>query len=267
MNYQKKIKNAEINIELEINRLKVLMEELGSQQIDNEFENLNKQIKELVNLRKEEIIQSQESERRKLARELHDGPAQILASAIIRLELMGHLQPDQNTYKQEIESIKNICRESLAEIRQIMFDCRPALLRDKGLTDTLAAFFDDYKAKFNFNIDFELSGKEKKYGIAMDTALLRLIQEAITNVRKHAGVNKALVRLENGAKVLTLVIKDEGSGFDTDEVFWASKDSYGILGMKERVQLLGGEMEIISSQGIGTQVIIKVPVEGEDIGG
>jgi two-component system sensor histidine kinase DegS len=211
------------------------------------------------------IVQSQESERRKIARELHDGPAQALASALIRLELVDRLDPeDQERVKNETKSIKDMCRESLGDIRRIMFDLRPSLVHEKGLAHTLTAFFNDYEAKYNFNIDFIVFGKEKKYDISLEFALFRLVQEAVTNVRKHAGINKALVKLEDTAGVLTLVIKDEGIGFNAEAVSRASKESYGILGMKERVQLLGGEIEIFSSNGVGTQVIIKVPVEGED---
>jgi two-component system sensor histidine kinase DegS len=83
-------------------------------------------------------------------------------------------------------------------------------------------------------------------------------------VRKHAGTNRVLVKLEDNDGLLTLVVKDEGTGFDPDGVAQAGTESYGILGMKERVQLLGGEIEIISAKGMGTQVIIKLPVEGED---
>jgi two-component system sensor histidine kinase DegS len=89
-----------------------------------------------------------------------------------------------------------------------------------------------------------------------------MVQEAITNVRKHAGVNKALVKLEDNGSHLTLVIKDEGCGFDPSEL-GQQRESYGIVGMQERVQIFGGELDIFSRPGEGTQIIIKVPLEGE----
>ncbi|HPU49815.1 MAG TPA: ATP-binding protein, partial [Syntrophomonadaceae bacterium] len=88
------------------------------------------------------------------------------------------------------------------------------------------------------------------------------VQEAITNVRKHAGVNKALVKMEDKGSLLTIVIKDEGCGFDLDKIN-QQRESYGILGMKERARLFGGELQILTQPGEGTQVIIKVPLEGE----
>ncbi|HOB12461.1 MAG TPA: ATP-binding protein [Syntrophomonadaceae bacterium] len=98
--------------------------------------------------------------------------------------------------------------------------------------------------------------------MALEVGLFRLVQEAITNVRKHAGVNKALVKMEDSGSLLTVVIKDEGCGFDPNEIS-KHRESYGIMGMKERVQLFGGELQILSQPGEGTQIIIKVPLEGE----
>jgi len=89
-----------------------------------------------------------------------------------------------------------------------------------------------------------------------------MVQEAITNVRKHAGVNKALVKFEDNGSHLTLVIKDEGKGFDFGEIR-QQRESYGIVGMQERVKIFGGELEIFSRPGEGAQIIIKVPLEGE----
>lgn len=284
---QKKHKNAEINIRIQIHRLKDLLREINSDpeesqscnsdvnaawhpncvQMETELEKLERQIKELVNFHREEIIQSRESEGRRIARELHDGPAQSLASAIIRLDLLEQLDPERpDGLKKELDGIKDICRESLGDIRQIMFDLRP-VVHNQGLAYTLTAFFEDYQAKYNFHIDFNMPSKIKKYDSAVEIAVLRLVQEAAANVRKHAGVSKALVTMDDNAGVLTLTIKDEGSGFNVNGISGASKESYGILGMKERVQLLGGEIEITSSRGVGTKVIIKVPVEGEESSG
>lgn len=211
------------------------------------------------------IIQSQESERRRIARDLHDGPAQGIASMLIRLDLVGQLAPnDQQRTFQELASIKEMGRETLTDVRRIMFELKPTLVNDSGLVTTLKEFFNDYEAKYNFDIDFVVFGAEKKYDLTLEIALFRLVQEALTNVRKHAAVKKALVKLEHRGDMLTLVVKDNGLGFDPEAIEMAAGESYGIIGMKERVELLGGEIDILSAPGAGTQVIIKVPVEGED---
>jgi two-component system sensor histidine kinase DegS len=212
------------------------------------------------------IIQSQESERRRIARDLHDGPAQGIAGMLIRLDLINQLmQGEGERVYQEMENIKEMGRETLTDIRRIMFELKPTLVNDSGLIRTFKDYFNDYEAKYNFDIDFVIFGAEKKYDLTLEIALFRLVQEALTNVRKHAAVNKALVKLENTGDTLILVIKDDGLGFDTAAVDMDAGESYGIIGMKERVELLGGEIDIMSAPGAGTQVIIKVPVEEEAI--
>ncbi len=209
------------------------------------------------------ILQSQEAERRKIARELHDGPAQTMAGMLIRLDFVQRLwDNDISRINEELENIKKMSRESLDDIRRIMFDLKPALIHEEEFYYTLKDYLRDFQIKYNFEINFVMFGEKKKYDIAMESAIFRLVQEAINNIRKHAGVNKAMVKLEDNGKNLTLIIKDEGSGFNPEQLD-PDRESYGIMGMKERVQLLGGEMEINSRPGEGTQIIIIVPLEGE----
>lgn len=209
------------------------------------------------------IVETQEAERRKIARELHDGPAQSLASMLIRLDLIMRMVPeDAANIVHELQKLRAIGAESLTDVRSIMYDLKPTLMHDQGLFNTLKDYFNEYEAKYNFLIDYVVFGQQRQLDLALEVGLFRLVQEAITNVRKHAGVNKALVKLEDRGSVLTLVIKDEGCGFDPDEI-GQQRESYGIMGMKERVQLFGGELEILSQPGEGTQIIIKVPLERE----
>ena len=207
------------------------------------------------------IVESQESERRRIARELHDGPAQSLASMLIRLDLVTHLGTDLAEISKEIKNIKKMGQDSLGDIRRIMFDLKPSLIHDEDFRVTLNDYFSDYEAKYNFNIDLVMFGQRRKYDVAIELALFRLIQEAITNVRKHAGVNRVIVKLEDNKDSVTVVIKDEGKGFNVRQI--SNNESYGIIGMKERVKIFGGKLDIISSPGSGTQVIITVPLEGE----
>ncbi len=207
------------------------------------------------------IIESQEAERRKIARDLHDGPAQSMASILIRLDLMKRLwNQDIKGIYEEIDNVSDMGRETLADIRRIMFDLKPSLLHENSFCATLRDYFNDYEAKYNFTIEFLQMGQEKQYDLSLETALFRLVQESITNIRKHSGVKRATVKFEDNGNVLTLIIKDEGCGFESDKS--SDKESYGILGMKERVNLFGGNLDITSKPGAGTQVIIQVPLEG-----
>jgi two-component system sensor histidine kinase DegS len=209
------------------------------------------------------IVEMQEAERRKIARELHDGPAQSLASMLIRLDLVMHMLPEKDhEIRHEIQNIKAIGSESITDVRSIMYDLKPYLMHEQGLHATLKDYFNEYEAKYSFFIDYVTFGQQRQYDLALEVGLLRMVQEAITNVRKHAGVNKALVKLEDNGSHLTLVIKDEGKGFDFGEIR-QKRESYGIVGMQERVKIFGGELEIFSRPGEGAQIIIKVPLEGE----
>ena len=209
------------------------------------------------------IVETQEAERRKIARELHDGPAQSLASMLIRLDLIMRMIPeDAIQVRHELQNLKTIGAESLTDVRSIMYDLKPTLMHEQGLASTLQEYFNEYEAKYDFLIDYVVFGQQRQLDLALEVGLFRLVQEAITNVRKHAGVNKALVKLEDRGSMLTLVIKDEGCGFDPNEI-GKQRESYGIMGMKERVQLFGGELQILSRPEEGTQIIIKVPLEGE----
>lgn len=210
------------------------------------------------------IIESQEAERRKIARELHDGPAQNLVSMLIRLDLISRLgYEEKSKIDDEIGSLKDMARESLTDIRAIMFDLKPLLVHEHSFSQTLKEFFVEYETRYDFTTDLIILGEEREYGFSMERALFRLIQEAINNVKKHAGVKQAMVKIENTDKHLLLVIKDEGQGFNVEGVT-ASRESYGIIGMKERVEIFGGEIEIISASGSGTQVIIRIPLEEEE---
>ena len=209
------------------------------------------------------IVEMQEAERRKIARELHDGPAQSLASMLIRLDLVMHMLPEKDhEIRREIQNIKAIGSESITDVRSIMYDLKPYLMHEQGLHATLKDYFNEYEAKYSFFIDYVTFGQQRQYDLALEVGLLRMVQEAITNVRKHAGVNKALVKFEDNGSHLTLVIKDEGKGFDFGEIR-QQRESYGIVGMQERVKIFGGELEIFSRPGEGAQIIIKVPLEGE----
>lgn len=215
------------------------------------------------------ILETMDCEQRKIARELHDGPAQTLASMLIRIDLIEYLcEEDLGKVREELNDLRSIGRESLDDVRRIMFDLKPSAVREIGLVDTLKDYFVDYENKYSFEIEFVHFGKYKKYDLPIEVALFRMVQEALTNVRKHAGVNKALVKMEESHSGLILVVKDEGRGFAVKEISNLSNaESYGILGMRERAELIGGRVEILSSPGSGTQVIIEVPTEGEERSG
>ncbi len=209
------------------------------------------------------IVQAQEEERRKIARELHDGPAQSLANIVMRLSLIERLwEQDQEWVRREISALTSMVRDNITEVRRVIFDLRPMALDDLGLVPAMRRYLADYRDKHGLDVHFLFFGEERRLPLPIEVALFRLTQEALSNVRKHAEVDEALVKLEITPQMATIVIKDDGRGFDVARAI--EKGRYGLLGMRERVELFNGELNIKSRLGHGTQVIISIPVgEGE----
>ena len=211
------------------------------------------------------LIESMELERRKIARELHDGPAQTLASILIRVDILSYLCKEDLVKLEEVtKGIREMGQECLDDIRRMMFDLKPSTMQNLGLIKALDKYFRGYAAKYDFSIDFSYTGTVKNLPFSLDVALFRMIQEAITNVRKHAGVKKAQVKIQFKPTRLLATIEDEGKGFQMEQYEQEKTESYGIINLKERAELLGGFIKIISEAGVGTKVMIEVPIQGEE---
>ncbi|WP_453993420.1 sensor histidine kinase [Bacillus nitroreducens] len=206
------------------------------------------------------IIEAQEEERRKLSREIHDGPAQMLANVMLRSQIIDKVykqSPEQGV--KEIHDLRKMVRSALYEVRRIIYDLRPMALDDLGLIPTLKKYLstiEEYNDKTK--ISFVCVGSEKRIPSKYEVALFRLVQEAVQNALKHAEAREIVVKLELARKHVTVVVKDNGKGFDIRE---KKQDSFGLIGMRERVDLLDGNLTIDSSVGAGTVVMIQVPME------
>jgi two-component system sensor histidine kinase DegS len=207
------------------------------------------------------LLESMELERRKIARELHDGPAQTLASILIRLDILGYLSREDMVKADEItRDIRQMGQECLNDVRRLMFDLKPNFLKKNDLIDTLAVYFEHYETRYDFHVDFSYQGQPQKLSLSLEVAAFRMIQEAVTNTRKHAGVRQAEVKLTFFAQCLVIAVMDRGKGFPVEAYERDKSESYGIIGMRERAELLGGDIKITSPAGRGTTVMIKVPL-------
>ncbi|OEH92187.1 sensor histidine kinase [Bacillus solimangrovi] len=206
------------------------------------------------------IIEAQEEERRRLSREIHDGPAQMLANVMMRSDLVDRVFREQGADDalKEIKNMKNMVRSALYEVRKIIYDLRPMALDDLGLVPTLKRYLNTIKDYNKLDIEFNSIGKDKRLPRRLEVALFRLVQEAVQNSCKHAEPSLIQVKMQIAQKYATMVIKDDGKGFDTS----AKKNgAFGLIGMKERIELLEGELTIDSKLGKGTVIIIQVPLE------
>ncbi|MCY7485238.1 sensor histidine kinase [Paenibacillus alvei] len=209
------------------------------------------------------IILAQEEERKRIAREIHDGPAQSLANLVLRTEIVERMLNKQEfeMVQNEIVDLKSQVRFGLEEIRKVIFNLRPMAWDDLGLVPTLRKFIHDYEDKHRIKTAFEVRGQERRLRSAMEAAIYRLVQEAFTNAAKHAHPSFVTCELTYDEEEVRLVVRDNGFGFKVESLEEKSKEHahFGLLGMQERVELLEGRMEIHSAENRGTRIMIKIP--------
>ncbi|QKN93664.1 two-component sensor histidine kinase DegS [Bacillus amyloliquefaciens] len=211
------------------------------------------------------IIEAQEEERKRVSREIHDGPAQMLANVMMRSELIERIFRDRGTEDgfQEIRNLRQNVRNALYEVRRIIYDLRPMALDDLGLISTLRKYLyttEEYNGKVKIHFQCIGDTENKRLAPQFEVALFRLAQEAVTNALKHSESEEITVKVEVTADFVVLIIKDNGKGFDIKEAKQKKNKSFGLLGMKERVDLLEGTITIDSKLGLGTFIMIKVPL-------
>lgn len=210
------------------------------------------------------VIKAQEEERLRVAREIHDGPAQSMANVVLRAEICEKLmavEPDK--VKEELYDLKEMVKESLHEVRKIIFDLRPMVLDDLGVVPTLRRFIAELQKRNTLSIELVvLGGEGRRLSGALEVAVFRIVQEALNNIIKHAGARRAVIKLEVLPGRLNISIADDGCGFEADPFLNDSNmDCFGLLGMRERVELLDGQMKISSQVGKGTEIFVTIPIK------
>ncbi len=215
------------------------------------------------------IIRAQEEERRRLARDMHDGPAQMLANVMLRAEICERLlDADLTQVRSELRSLKEVVRGSIKDIRKVIFDLRPMALDDLGLVPALKRYVSELREQRGFPIEFAVNGLERRMPSVVEVAGFRIVQEALNNALKHAKANKASVMVDFGKDMVVISITDDGHGFDVSEALKERGDHFGLLSMRERVELLEGTCRIESAPGRGTSIVACLPIrEGGENGG
>ncbi|MGN7309468.1 sensor histidine kinase [Alkalicoccobacillus gibsonii] len=206
-----------------------------------------------------QIIEAQEEERRRLSREIHDGPAQTMANVLLRSELVERvfLEDGMDAALLEIRDLRKMVKASLAEVRRIIYDLRPMALDDLGLVPTLSKYLTTFEERHNIPVAFRHFGKEHRLSQHFEVAMFRLVQEAVQNAYKHANPKEIQVKIEIKPTMVIIIVRDDGTGFDPEQ---QKEGSFGLLGMKERVNMLKGELKINSKLKMGTTVFIHIPI-------
>jgi len=230
-----------------------------------EVEGKNRELNVLSRIRRQllaKTISAQEEERKRLARELHDDSAQTLTAVLMTLKTAEDALPAaSHGARQAMDRSRSQLEVALREIRKAIVDLRPSALDDLGLATAVRSYANDHLRPLGIKVAFEISGDEGRATGAAATAIFRIAQEAVNNVARHSGARKARITLEFGTSAVVTVVEDDGTGFDP-EGFRQPLESgrgLGLLGMRERAGLFGGDVEIASGAGQGTSVRVRVP--------
>jgi PAS domain S-box-containing protein len=203
------------------------------------------------------LMDVQESERRALARELHDEIGQLLTGLKLSLERSSRLAADG--VRSALEEAQGLVKDLTGRVRDLSLRLRPTMLDDLGLLPALLWQFERYTTQTQVAVSFEQGPLPGRFPPAVETAAYRIIQEALTNAARHAGVDDVVVRLWADDRSLGLQVEDHGAGFDP-HAGGAAGTSGGLSGMQERARLLGGRLEVESAPGAGTRVTAELPL-------
>lgn len=204
----------------------------------------------------EKIITAQEEERKRIARELHDDTSQALTSLKVGLKVLEGLSSPQQV-RQHLAGLRETISQTLETVHDLALELRPSVLDDMGLVAALSRYIDEYRRRFELQVDFRAIGFDgRRLPPVVETALYRIVQEALTNVARHAGASHASVLLEWAGKDIRAIVEDNGCGFDPAA---GRERKLGLYGMQERAALIGGALHIESQPATGTTVIVHVP--------
>lgn len=210
------------------------------------------------------ILENQELERQRIAREIHDGPAQYIANAMMRVDfckvvVKKNLEQGIN----ELDDLKSNIRMALKEVRSIIYDLRPLPLEELGLTEAIKEIINIISSENNIKIDIIVDESNYEVEKIIQIAIYRIVQEILNNMKKHSKAKYVNLRINYIKDHICIYIEDDGVGFDVKETLVRTKQKgncYGLLGIFERVKQLRGKIEVKSSSGEGTIYKIKLPI-------
>jgi two-component system sensor histidine kinase DegS len=210
------------------------------------------------------IVQAQEAERSRLAQEVHDGPAQALSNAIFQVEYIERvIGEDVRMAGSELRFLRELLRRELGEVRTFISQLRPPLLDELGLDGSIMDAVESMAALTGASVETDLRAPGDGLNPTQQTAVLRIVQEALQNVRKHAGSSRTVVSTRLDKSRWILEVSDDGRGFDVNAVAARGRRNFGLQFMRERAELIGAQLEVRSRPGGGTVVGLSIPL-GEE---
>jgi two-component system sensor histidine kinase UhpB len=218
--------------------------------------------RELLQKMSEQVLAAQEDERKRIARELHDETAQALTTLLIRLKILEKSRTAADM-RGQIDELRELTAQTLEAVRMLAVELRPATLDDLGLLAALEAYTETYRARKVIHVTFSTEGfadRDGRLPPEVELVLYRVVQEALTNVAKHAEAEDVDVQLERQPDEVVASITDDGRGFDVEEMMRSRERGLGLFGMQERLALVRGQLTIDSAPGRGTRINARVPL-------
>jgi two-component system sensor histidine kinase DegS len=211
------------------------------------------------------IVEAQESERSRLAQEVHDGPAQVLANAIFQVEYIERvIDTDLRTAKTELRFLRDLLRRELGSVRTFISQLRPPVLDELGLDGAITDAIGRVTALTGLAISADLAAPADRLSAAQQTVVLRVLQEALQNVRKHGAASAVTVASAIDGDEWVLTVRDDGRGFDVGAVAARGRRNFGLQFMRERAELIGARFEVHSRPDGGTLVRLAIPIGAEE---
>jgi two-component system CheB/CheR fusion protein len=209
------------------------------------------------------LVTAQEEERRRLSRELHDQLGQYLSTMMLRIKTLQPVAADHEPMRADLSKLEELTGRLVDEVHHLAWELRPAALDDLGLQTVLQNYAEKWSERSGIAVDFHGGGLDRqRLPPEVETTVYRIVQESLTNVLKHAEARRVSVIAERRRDHILVIVEDDGKGFATCEVPNApgSDRGLGILGMRERVALVGGALSLDSSPGCGTTARVRIPV-------
>jgi len=212
------------------------------------------------------LLVAQEEERRRIAQDFHDHSGQIVTALIIQLDqLAADVGGKNKQLAADLRRVRGLADQFLDDLRKLIYDLRPPVLDDLGLVPAVRWYLDNYVRPAGLEVDLKVDDLSGRLPQELETVAFRIFQEAVTNVLRHARASRIEIRLNRKGSWLTLMVRDNGAGFDPDgSADQEGRRSLGLAGMRERAQLVDGSVQILSAAGVGTTVLARLPVPGGD---
>ena len=208
------------------------------------------------------LIETQERERKRLARQMHDGPAQSLTNLILQAEICERLfESNPERARVELANLKAAVGSTFQRVKNFISSLRPMMLDDLGLLPTLRRYVEDYRESHNIGINLNATGRERRIANHKEVTTFRIVQELLNNARDFSRASSVQLTVDMGDDRIFVAVEDNGSGFDASEVTGGSAaEEMGLTMLRERIEMLRGQFQVESSPGRGTRVTFDIPL-------